>query len=498
MPKLAILAPCSNAALLNRKRIDCSRLARSDTTLQVIGIPGAEGAEDSFFAATQSIPHMLEIVRQLQAGGVDAIVLDSLRNPGLSACRQISRIPVIGSGQAAIYLAFLLADSFSVITRSEGLAAAVRCRLQEAAFRAKTASIRSINSPLTVDTLEAYTATALEAARRAVLEDGAHALIIDGGGLNPITAQIQKTLQQEHPYLPVIDPTLAALKWAEIIADLGLTHSKRSFPFPPATETVGYHFEDALLLEDVQGTFDLEAALRVIVPSSEPGAEDPMAVTYGNASLPQVHVDAVGLARGPYSIESEVDDALASPEICRHAFEAEQAGKHAILIDCMADPGLRAAREVLSIPILGGGHTTMALACLLADQFSIITVLHQSLPEIERQIARYGLGDRATPVRAVEIHVLELDAQHERLLTEFGQEVVGAIEEDGAHFIIPGCTGMIGIYEKMLESAHAYGVPVLDQNAAMVKITEMLLSLKLSHSKVSFPFPQGLDLITRR
>ena len=79
------------------------------------------------------------------------------------------------------------------------------------------------------------------------------------------------------------------------------------------------------------------------------------------------------------------------------------------------------------------GFAMMALACLLADQFSIITVLHQSLPEIERQIARYGLGDRATPGRAVEIHVLELDAQHERLLTEFGQEVVGAIEEDGAH-----------------------------------------------------------------
>jgi allantoin racemase len=40
--------------------------------------------------------------------------------------------------------------------------------------------------------------------------------------------------------VPVIDPAILAVKVAEALADMGLSHSKRTYPLPPEKEIVGY------------------------------------------------------------------------------------------------------------------------------------------------------------------------------------------------------------------------------------------------------------------
>ena len=40
--------------------------------------------------------------------------------------------------------------------------------------------------------------------------------------------------------VPVIDPGILAVKVAEALADLGLSHSKRTYPTPPEKLIVGY------------------------------------------------------------------------------------------------------------------------------------------------------------------------------------------------------------------------------------------------------------------
>jgi allantoin racemase len=40
--------------------------------------------------------------------------------------------------------------------------------------------------------------------------------------------------------VPVIDPGILNLKIAEALADVGLTHSKRTYPVPPHKEIVGF------------------------------------------------------------------------------------------------------------------------------------------------------------------------------------------------------------------------------------------------------------------
>jgi len=38
----------------------------------------------------------------------------------------------------------------------------------------------------------------------------------------------------------VIDPPILALKIAEVLADMRLSHSKRTYPAPPEKEIIGY------------------------------------------------------------------------------------------------------------------------------------------------------------------------------------------------------------------------------------------------------------------
>ena len=55
-----------------------------------------------------------------------------------------------------------------------------------------------------------------------------------------LAQQLEQALAERGYTVPVIDPSLAALKLAEGLVDMGLAHSKHTYPLPPAKEIVGY------------------------------------------------------------------------------------------------------------------------------------------------------------------------------------------------------------------------------------------------------------------
>jgi allantoin racemase len=69
----------------------------------------------------------------------------------------------------------------------------------------------------------------LEVAQKAVYEDGAEVIILGCAGMAGYAKAIESKLN-----IKVIDPSAVALKMAEAMADLGLTHSKAGlFAKPP-------------------------------------------------------------------------------------------------------------------------------------------------------------------------------------------------------------------------------------------------------------------------
>jgi allantoin racemase len=201
-------------------------------------------------------------------------------------------------------------------------------------------------------------------------------------------------------------------------------------------------------------------------------------------------VDIVQVERGPASIESEFEHAIAVPDTLRLIVEAERDGIDAVVVDCMADPGVRPARELVRIPVLGPAETTMHLACLLGHRFSIVTTEARSVPEFENQATLAGLSDRLASVRWVDIPVLELGADPDALLAALVDESVEAIRTDGAHVIVFGCTGMIGfadaVRDGLVERGYP-GVPVLDPVPVTVRVADALVASGLSQSLLTWP-----------
>jgi allantoin racemase len=188
---------------------------------------------------------------------------------------------------------------------------------------------------------------------------------------------------------------------------------------------------------------------------------------------------------GPASIEGEYDEALAAPAVldqCRNAVDC--AG---VFVNCFGDPGVRAARELLDIPVVGGFEPAMLLAMGLADRISIVTVLKNVIPMIRANIIKAGIVERVASVRVVNIPVLEL-GDFEKLIEAIYAQSKEAIEQDGAEAIVLGCTGMAGaaeaIREKLLDNG--YDVPVIDPTLAAVKLLEVYGQMGLKPSRLTY------------
>jgi allantoin racemase len=219
----------------------------------------------------------------------------------------------------------------------------------------------------------------------------------------------------------------------------------------------------------------------------------------------QTEVSHVQIERGPASIESEFDEAMAVPDTVAKIIEAERDGVDAVVIDCMGDPGMHAAREAVSIPVLGPGEATMHIASILGHRFSIVTVLSSCIPMMENQARVYGVADKLASVRSVDIPVLELEQDVARTVEALVGESIQAIERDGAHVIIFGCTGMlgcaVGVKAGLAQRGYA-DVPVIDPMPAAIKLAEALVDLGLTNSKRTYPYPRpkriaGYDLPER-
>lgn len=203
-------------------------------------------------------------------------------------------------------------------------------------------------------------------------------------------------------------------------------------------------------------------------------------------------LDFVELSAGPDSIESAFDAVHAAPGTVARVIEAEAEGADAVVLDCMEDPGLAAAREAVSIPVLGPGQTTMALAAMLGHRYSILSVnaLHRS--HFEAAARLHGLDGKYASTRSVGIPVAELSDAPRLKAALFGAACT-ALEQDDADTLILGCTGMLGAADALRADLLAMGwdVPVLDPIPVTVRVARALAISGLAQSKRAYPLPGG-------
>jgi allantoin racemase len=196
------------------------------------------------------------------------------------------------------------------------------------------------------------------------------------------------------------------------------------------------------------------------------------------AKFPFTEITTVTPRVGPESIEGFYDEYLAIPGILEQIILDTDAD--AFILACWGDPGLEAAREITTKPVIGIAEASLYMANMLAAKWSVVTTLHRARDMVEKTIHKAGMTGRCASVRTTSLAVLDTESDRAHTVDVLTQASRLAMEEDGAEAICLGCAGMSGL-EKQLEER--LGIPVIDSVAAAVKMAESLVSLGKTTSK---------------
>jgi allantoin racemase len=179
--------------------------------------------------------------------------------------------------------------------------------------------------------------------------------------------------------------------------------------------------------------------------------------------------------------------------VAKACAKAEKEGFDGVFVDCFGDPGVRAARELVRIPVFGGFEPSVLMAMGLADRFAIITVVPGVAPMVRSNVARAGIESRVSGISCVDIPVMALKDK-DALLKALRDKAVAACRDNGAEAVVLGCTAMIGVAERLEGILKESGmpVPVIEPAQAALSLLETFARMRLSHSLRTYPRPAWL------
>jgi len=200
------------------------------TEIDIVNIQkGPESIEQIYDETWAGLPTLLE-AEKAEKEGYDAVIDYCFGDPALDSLKEALSIPVVGINEPSIHLASILGRKFSIV--GVGGKEAIGMMMDKVAHYGladRLASVR-ITEIRVLDIKKEFNKLVnalMEEGKKAIEEDGADVLVLGCGSLLNIAEILTEKLK-----VPVIDPGLAALKIAEDLVKLKLTHSKKAFVKP--------------------------------------------------------------------------------------------------------------------------------------------------------------------------------------------------------------------------------------------------------------------------
>lgn len=170
-------------------------------------------------------------------------------------------------------------------------------------------------------------------------------------------------------------------------------------------------------------------------------------------------------------------------QICDAALVAEREGFDAMAIGCFFDPGLRAARSLVGIPVMSLGESCALVACSLGRRFGLVTLCEDQSADYSDLMHAYGLERRYAGAISLDPPIdefaLEADEATARAIETRFDAACAKVIGRGAEIVIPA-DGVLNEFLVRRARLSAHGnVPVMDslgvlfQHAAfMVRLTK--------------------------
>lgn len=211
--------------------------------------------------------------------------------------------------------------------------------------------------------------------------------------------------------------------------------------------------------------------------------------TAASFTSPGTEVSVHGVEPGTYpagmapivALRSAWFEHLLAAQVVLGALRAEREGYDAVTVSCFFDPGIRAARELVSIPVLTACETSVTVALSVAEKIALIALEPEQVEFLRRLVDSYGLADRVVAILPLDPPVTELELQTGLDI----DDVVLRVEEAAARAVRFGADVIIPAegYLNSLLARHGVttlaGRPCVDAFAALLLHAELSVRLGL-------------------
>jgi len=208
---------------------------------------------------------------------------------------------------------------------------------------------------------------------------------------------------------------------------------------------------------------------------------------YATVLRPDTEVDMHFVPRSTWLTSHAYLEMINNIEIVRGVIDgAESGGYDVAFIRCGNDPGVREARESVTIPVVATSESGMLLACQLGAKFALLGVDEKSGPLVERNLRLYGLDSRAIhrPYRIPRADhwdaalseaprwFTDPDYVHDRVIPPF-EDAARRCIDDGAEVIVTACALYASLTLAGYSRVTGTEVPVVESVAVGIKNAEM-------------------------
>jgi len=219
-----------------------------DTVIDVVSFAGGPQHLEYYSYVAIVIPEILRVIKKAEKENYDAVIIGCFYDPGLHEAREIAKkIIVVAPCESSLHIASTLGEKFSIIVGRKKWVPLMMKNVVTYGFRDKLVSFKSVElgvHDFHKDVNETKKRL-LKAAREAV-EEGAEVVINGCTALVGFFEEMQRELG-----IPVIDPVIASLKYAEFLVQLNKSTGwwfsrKYTYEPPPEEELVKWNLKDLL------------------------------------------------------------------------------------------------------------------------------------------------------------------------------------------------------------------------------------------------------------
>lgn len=210
-------------------------------------------------------------------------------------------------------------------------------------------------------------------------------------------------------------------------------------------------------------------------PNTTQAVTDTMAAAARVVAAPGTEIVPVTARFGARVIGTRTEMAIAE-HAALDLLAREAAGCDGVIIGASVDSGVRAAREMLAVPVLALTELALHVACLTGARFGAITVSRRSAYPLREMIEGYGLASRCGGTRLVDVTPLDLLADPARVASLLAEQANDLVARDMVDVIV-----LIGAVMAAMPARvqPAVPVPVIEGVSCAVMLAEGLSKLRL-------------------